>query len=264
MGSTVKETFTNCKLQEKIVISWFEKIRDYCHHNLLMAKPMGGANFNIQIDESLFRGRRKYNRGRLKPGDIKPKEYVVEKLKSIINNNITNRNYGNRVEGPWVFGMVLQNKNQIKISEDIKKFNDKIRKKFIEKTKQKSIRTKLYQDKRKINTKENRIYNTLNSRKFVNGLIKKADHVVKEVRMFVVPKRDTSNLLPIIVNNCNIGSEVVSDEWRAYRRLKQYGFKHYTVNHTKNFVDPKSKKHTQLIECLWNIGKSTIIKRLAL
>lgn len=175
LGSTVKETFTNCKLQEKIVISWFEKIRDYCHHNLLMTKPMGGANYNIQIDESLFRGRRKYNRGRLKPGDIKPKESVVEKLKSIINNNITNRNYGNRVEGPWVFGMVLQNKNQIIISEDIKKFNDKIRKKFIEKTKQKSIRTKLHQDKRKINIKENRIYNTLNSRKFVNGLIKKAD-----------------------------------------------------------------------------------------
>lgn len=82
--------------------------------------------------------------------------------------------------------------------------------------------------------------------------------------MFVVPKRDARNLLPIIVNNCNTGSEVVSDELRAYRRLKQYGFKHYTVNHTKNFVDPKSKKHTKLIESLWNIGKSTIIKRLVL
>lgn len=29
----------------------------------------------------------------------------------------------------------------------------------------------------------------------------------------------------------------------------------------KNFVDPKSKKHTQLIECLWNVAKYKAIKR---
>ena len=74
-------------------------------------------------------------------------------------------------------------------------------------------------------------------------------------------KRDARNLLLIITRNCKVESEIVSDEWRAYRKLKKGGFKHYTVNHTKNFVDPKSKKHTQLIECLWDVGKSTITKR---
>ena len=79
--------------------------------------------------------------------------------------------------------------------------------------------------------------------------------------MYYVPKRDAKNLMPIIQHNCTVGSEIVSDEWRAYRGLNSKGYKHYTVNHSKNFVDPHSKKHTQLIECLWNVAKSKIIKR---
>ena len=39
------------------------------------------------------------------------------------------------------------------------------------------------------------------------------------------------------------------------------GFKHYTVNHTENFVDSSTGAHTQLIECLWNVAKIEIDKR---
>jgi len=33
---------------------------------------MGGKRFIVQIDESIFQGKRKYNRGRLRLGDCKP------------------------------------------------------------------------------------------------------------------------------------------------------------------------------------------------
>ena len=32
-------------------------------------------------------------------------------------------------------------------------------------------------------------------------------------------------------------------------------YKHYTVNNSKNFVDPLTKRHTQLIERLWGAKK---------
>ena len=79
--------------------------------------------------------------------------------------------------------------------------------------------------------------------------------------MYYVPKSDALNLLPIIVSNRQTKSKVVSDEWRAYRRLENYGFKHFTVNHSKKLVEPTTKRHTQLIECLWNVAKAKIIKR---
>ena len=71
---------------------------------------MGGSEYEWQIDESYFSGRRKYNRGRYKTGDVKIKETVRDKLKAILTNNKSKRNYGSQVQGPWVFGMVLQKK----------------------------------------------------------------------------------------------------------------------------------------------------------
>ena len=41
----------------------------------------------------------------------------------------------------------------------------------------------------------------------------------------------------------------------AYRCLKKHDYKHYTVNHKENFVNPKTGKHTQLVECLWAVNK---------
>ena len=157
--------------------------------------------------------------------------------------------------------MVLQDKKDLKLVNQIRKFNDKISKRIIKGHKSKDERKSLHNDKRKLNTRENRIYNTIETRKFRHSLNKQAHMVSKEVRMFFVPKRDARNLLPIIARNCKPGSEVVSDECRAYRRLKNHGYCHYTVNHSKNFVDPQTKRHTQLIECLWNVAKAKIIKR---
>jgi len=40
-------------------------------------------------------------------------------------------------------------------------------------------------------------------------------------------------------------SIIHSDEWAAYRCLKDNGYIHNTVNHQQNYVDPLTKVHTQ-------------------
>uniref|UniRef100_A0A0X3QA71 Putative transposase-like protein HI_1328.1 n=1 Tax=Schistocephalus solidus TaxID=70667 RepID=A0A0X3QA71_SCHSO len=47
-------------------------------------------------------------------------------------------------------------------------------------------------------------------------------------------------------------SVVVTDEWKAYSRLPEEGYKHFTVNHSKNFVNPETGMHTNAIEAYWS------------
>ena len=90
------------------------------------------------------------------------------------------------------------------------------------------------------------------SRNFENSKIEKE---CKEVRMFIVEKRDAKTLIPLIQKHVLPGTEIVSDEWKAYNSLNNIGYDHFTVNHSKNFVDPTTSKHTQLIERLWGVSK---------
>ena len=80
--------------------------------------------------------------------------------------------------------------------------------------------------------------------------------------MFVVQRRDAKTLLPIIKRNVKCESDIHSDEWRAYSKLNQNGYQHYTVNHKENFVNPDTGKHTQLVECLWDVKKRQIPNRI--
>ena len=61
---------------------------------------------------------------------------------------------------------------------------------------------------------------------------------MKVCRMFVIQRRDAATLIPIIRKNAKMGSDIHSDEWRAYSKLKSYGYKRFTVNHKENFVNP--------------------------
>ncbi|KAL4148477.1 hypothetical protein QTP88_002710 [Uroleucon formosanum] len=70
-----------------------------------------------------------------------------------------------------------------------------------------------------------------------------------------VPDRSEKTLLPIIQRYIRPGSIILSDCWKAYNNLQQVGFKHNTVNHTYNFVDPDTGAHTQHIERLWGSAK---------
>ena len=48
----------------------------------------------------------------------------------------------------------------------------------------------------------------------------------------------------------------MSDQWKSYKNLGQNVYFHFEVNHSKNFVDPQSHAHSQLIESLWNQTKN--------
>ena len=54
---------------------------------------------------------------------------------------------------------------------------------------------------------------------------------------------------------------LISDEWRAYSKLSDLGYKHLTINHSENFVDPFNPLiHTQNIEGLWEDVKAWVLK----
>ncbi|CAF3455500.1 unnamed protein product, partial [Rotaria sp. Silwood2] len=186
---------------------------------------MGGIGKVVQIDESLFRGKRKYNRGRLLLGNRNNNANIVNNNNNNNNNNVNNnnnndpasdgtssssnesdddditpqrnRNYGRRIEGPWIFG----------IAEP---------------------------------TEEGH-----------------------EVRFFHVQRRDAATLIPIIWKHVYPGTTIWSDEWKAYSRLQTgYGYDHQTVNHSQNFIDPNTGCHTQLIESLWSHTKTKILRTM--
>ena len=73
----------------------------------------------IQIDESLLRGKRKYNRGRLLLGNqATPQEDQQEYELDIDGNDDEDQNYGNdmrnhgrHIQDPWIFGLAESHLN---------------------------------------------------------------------------------------------------------------------------------------------------------
>ena len=71
-----------------------------------------------------------------------------------------------------------------------------------------------------------------------------------------VDKRDAQTLLPIIAEHILPGSVIWSDMWKAYNQLSSAGYHHDTVNHSRNFVDPNTGVHTNLVESMWSRAKA--------
>ena len=52
------------------------------------------------------------------------------------------------------------------------------------------------------------------------------------------------------------GTTVINNSWSSYNKIAEMKkFKHFTVNHKYNFVDPISGAHTNKIEGLWKQAK---------
>lgn len=84
-------------------------------------------------------------------------------------------------------------------------------------------------------------------------------------RSFIIPlleaeeRRNEETLIPLIKKYILPGSIIYSDSWRAYNNIEQHSFKHYTINHSENFVNPQDLEiHTQNIERLWRDVKEWV------
>lgn len=78
----------------------------------------------------------------------------------------------------------------------------------------------------------------------------------------LVERRTRRESIPLVLHH--VRSTILTDEWRAYRQaLPEFGYKHYTVNHSVEYVDADTGCHTQYIERAWRSCKETI-RRLAL
>ena len=181
-------------------------------------------------------------------------------MKSRTSNNSSKRNYGNRVDGPWVFGMVLEKISDVETRETIKAELQKQKRYFIREIypNDKQKRKQLYKDNRKFSKQFQRQFESAR----LKHLLDKAKKTKQEFRMFIVQRRDAKTLIPLIKNNIRPDSDIHSDEWRAYSKIKPNGYSHYTVNHKENFVNPETGKHTQLVECLWCVNKKQIPNRI--
>ena len=63
--------------------------------------------------------------------------------------------------------------------------------------------------------------------------------------LVTVPNREKEVLLPLIQQRIAPGTTIMSDCWKSYDCLSKEDFKHLTVNHSVNFIDPETGCHTQ-------------------
>ena len=63
-------------------------------------------------------------------------------------------------------------------------------------------------------------------------------------------KRNESTLMSYIQKHVRPGTTIYSDCWKAYDNLEEYGYKHYTVNHSIEYVTSEGV-HTNNIESSW-------------
>jgi transposase-like protein len=76
-------------------------------------------------------------------------------------------------------------------------------------------------------------------------------------KTFLVPVKDRTadTLMTVIRDWIEPGTTVISDCWGAYHDLGSQCYRHRTVNHSNNFVDPHTGAHTNTIESTWRTVK---------
>ncbi|XP_023223848.1 uncharacterized protein LOC111625053 [Centruroides sculpturatus] len=96
----------------------------------------------------------------------------------------------------------------------------------------------------------------LKSTKWIVGGICKED---KNCFICHVKDRSENTLNWVVYKYVKSGSVIITDEWRSYNHIddiKGLNIEHKTVNHSKNFVNPKTGDNIQNIERLWGYLKN--------
>jgi transposase len=88
----------------------------------------------------------------------------------------------------------------------------------------------------------------------VFGILKRGGKVYAKI----IPDASSDTLLPIIEKKVRPDSIVYSDSWKGYNALDVSDFKHYRINHSKEFA--KSHNHINGIENFWNQAKRHLRK----
>ncbi|XP_033971273.1 uncharacterized protein LOC117470561 [Trematomus bernacchii] len=75
----------------------------------------------------------------------------------------------------------------------------------------------------------------------------------------LVKQRSRRHLIPLVTKYVRQGTTVITDMWRAYiTAITESGFVHFSVNHSRSFVNPVTGAHTQNIERAWSTYKSQV------
>ena len=84
---------------------------------------------------------------------------------------------------------------------------------------------------------------------WVFGMVERTPQ--RRIIFIPVEDRKKSTLEELLINHVHPGSVIYSDCWKSYNQLSERFSAHYTVNHSKNFVDPTTNTHTNTIEGNW-------------
>ena len=77
------------------------------------------------------------------------------------------------------------------------------------------------------------------------------------VKVTAVPNRKNPTLIPIIMQNINVGTMIHTDEYKGYGKLTALGYQHQSVIHSK-FQWKRGDCHTNNIEGYWSNLKKSI------
>jgi hypothetical protein len=100
---------------------------------------------------------------------------------------------------------------------------------------------------------------------WVVGMVwKPRDGSPSRFRFAIVLRRNAETMRYLVTRYIAPGTEIWSDEWRAYRGIPTWGppgnpYIHRTVNHKQNFINPATGVNTQRIESNWSAIKAAIL-----
>lgn len=94
--------------------------------------------------------------------------------------------------------------------------------------------------------------------KISQWIIGMVERITGSVRFEAIASRDKNTMLQILKKYVKYNSTIITDCWKGYIGLDKYFKRHQTVNHSKNFKDPKTGAYTQTIESQWRLLRQKI------